>query len=100
MAKHKVVINRASYSWFRLSEKAVRRYEEISGKELPSWDDISRHDPALVQVVEELGEDANGDTARLFVEEIPGNRYRIEKDDRREEEVFCPEDENWIVIED
>lgn len=97
---HKVAIN-VVYGGFRLSEKAVRRYKEISGKELPwdYWDAIPRHDPALIQTIEELGEDANGDGDYITIEEIPGNRYRIEEYDGIET-IHCPEEENWIVIEE
>ena len=66
-----------------MSEKAIQRYNEISDRNIDSWDalELPRHDPALVQVVEELGEEANGRNACLSVEEIPGNRYRIEEYD-------------------
>ena len=97
---NKVVINNC-YGGFGLSVTAEKRYEELSGKAFPdmSWD-VSRHDPALVQVVEELGEEANGDCACLSVEEIPGNRYYITEYDGIEE-IHCPEAEfSWIVIED
>ena len=107
--KNKVVIN-SCYGGFGLSERAIKRYQELSGKVLPSWEtpcgtvwgteDIPRHDPALVQTVEELGEDANGRNACLTVEEIPGNRYYITEYDGIEE-IHCPEAEySWIVIED
>lgn len=97
---HKVAIN-IVYGGFRLSEKAKKRYKEISGKELPwdYWDAIPRHDPALIQTIEELGEDANGDGDYITIEEIPGNRYRIEEYDGIET-IHYPEEENWIVIEE
>ena len=97
---HKVAIN-TCYGGFRLSEKAKKRYKEISGKEVPwdYWDAIPRHDPALIQTIEELGEDANRYDNSIVIEEIPGNRYRIEEYDGMET-IHCPEDENWIVIED
>ena len=96
----KVVINNC-YGGFKLSEKAVKRYEELSGTTYPdmSWD-VLRHEPALVQVVEELGQEANGSGACLSIEEIPGNRYYITEYDGIEE-IHCPEAEfSWIVIED
>ena len=97
---NKVVINNC-YGGFGLSERAKKRYQELSGTTFPdmSWD-IQRHDPALVQVVEELKEEANGRNACLSVEEIPGNRYYITEYDGVEE-VHCPEAEySWIVIDD
>lgn len=38
---------------------------------------IKRTDPALIQVVEELGKEANGDYAELTVVDIISNKYRI-----------------------
>ena len=98
---HKVAIN-IVYGGFRLSDKAKSRYKEVSGKELPwdYWDAIPRHDPHLIKVIEELGEDANKGGGYITIEEIPGNRYRIEEYDGIET-IHCPEDENcWTVIED
>ena len=47
--------------------------------------DIPRTDPALVQVVEELGEKANGRFAHLVIRELPeGTRYRIDEYDGNE----------------
>ena len=92
----KVVINRC-YGGFGLSDEAVELYAKIKGINLSPrqkssfaggshWyiDDIhddehyfcsysieSRDDPALIQVVESLGERANGWAADLAVVEIP-----------------------------
>ena len=100
--KHKVVINNC-VGEFGLSHKAIIRYEELSGRELAPWDDIHdipRHDPALISVIEELGEDANAENARLEVREIPGNRYHIEGyEGSGREDVWFPEIK-WIMIED
>lgn len=47
--------------------------------------DVERHDPALVQVVEELGERADGDHAQLKVVQIPDDvQYQIEDYDGNE----------------
>lgn len=47
--------------------------------------EVDRADPDLVQVVEELGEDANGGFAELSVVEIPDEvDYQIEEYDGRE----------------
>ena len=47
--------------------------------------DIERSDPALVQVVEEMGEAANGCAARLQIEELPaGTLYHIDEYDGSE----------------
>jgi hypothetical protein len=50
--------------------------------------DIARNDPALVQVVEELGDAANGSCAKLRVCDLPkGTIYRIDEYDGRESVV-------------
>ncbi len=67
----KIVTNRC-YGGFGLSDQASMRYANL--KELvvaPMHWKISRDDPILVQVVEELGETANGSCAELEVTEIP-----------------------------
>lgn len=79
----KLVINKC-YGGFSISEAAARRGIELSGN--PEWAtftefaghvyvtlgrDIERNDPTLVQVVEELGTEANGDYAKLCIVEIP-----------------------------
>lgn len=91
----KVVINRC-FGGFSLSDNAVERYAQLKGINLGSrqnsrmggahWyidgveDDEhyfssysieSRDDAALVQVVEEMGESANGQCAELAIVEIP-----------------------------
>jgi hypothetical protein len=46
---------------------------------------IERNDPVLVEVVEELGDKANGDCARLYIEELPkGTQYHIKEYDGKE----------------
>lgn len=42
-----------------------------------SMHDFKRIDPVLIQVVEELGDKANGEYAELRVVEFSGNKYRI-----------------------
>lgn len=76
----KVVINRC-YGGFGLSESAFNRYNEITGGNAKYHWDIERNDPALVQVVEELGDEANSKFSELVIIEIP-------------------KDISWMVIED
>lgn len=68
----KIVIN-VCHGGFGLSPQACDRYCELDGR-LPEnfreWD-VCRDDPLLVQVVQELKEQANGRFARLKVVEIP-----------------------------
>src|SRR5690606_1347865 len=65
----KVVINKC-FGGFGLSESAQKRFEELTGK-CPRVFEIERDDPALVQVVEEMGVAANGTCASLKVITLP-----------------------------
>ena len=66
----KIVIN-SCYGGFGLSEEALKLYNERAETKI-EWDwDIPRNDPILVQVVEELGKEANDMCAYLEVIEIP-----------------------------
>ena len=57
--------------------------------------DVVRHDPVLVQVVEELGDKANGMCAKLRIDEVSGP-YRIDEYDGFES-VETPENVDWIT---
>jgi len=51
-------------------------------------DDEQRSNPDLIEVIERLGEKANGTCARLAIEDIPDNsRYEIEEYDGMESVV-------------
>lgn len=59
--------------------------------------DISRTDPVLVQVVEELGPAASGEYANLRIAELPeGTHYRIDEYDGFES-VETRDDIEWSV---
>ena len=109
----KVVYN-ACHGGFGLSNEAKDRMVEL-GYEMelnPSYDptgvdwynrtqkykiydgDIPRHNPILVQVVEELGDKANDEFAKLRIEEVSGP-YRIDEYDGFES-VETPAGCNWI----
>lgn len=115
----KVAYN-ACYGGFSLSRAAVLRAREISGN--PKWggtcikgdvfgdnggvcdtdyghvEDLPRHDNVLVQVIEELGEAANGSCAKLRLEELPsGTAYRIDEYDGHES-VATNDTYNWTVL--
>ncbi len=84
----KVVIN-VCYGGFGLSEEAVGRLKELGCDK--HKDDIDRSDPRLVQVVEELGELANGKHARLKIVKIPDDvKWWVEERDGWE----CVEEEH------
>lgn len=91
----KIVYN-ACYGGFGLSEKAFARYKELGG--LTNYDmDIVRTDPILVQVVEELGEEANHWASKLRMIALPeGTKYRIEEYDGFET-VMTFEDYKWKI---
>ena len=116
----KVVYN-ACYGGFGLSDEAIKLYAELAGIEIYPWknsrftfwfleepngrsdvecfsvDSIERHDPILVQVVETLGDGANGSYANLCIAKISGNKYQISEYDGYET-VIEPEDQDWIVV--
>lgn len=56
---------------------------------------VSRHDPVLVQVVEEMGDEANGDYAKLRIDEVSGP-YHIDEYDGFES-VETSEGYQWII---
>lgn len=112
-----IVVNKC-YGGFGLSEAGVMRYAELKDIDIyPQYsrfglptnyytkplgeatvddlfhvDEIPRHDPALVQVVEELGENANWSCSKLEIEVIPlGIPYRISEYDGMEE-IYLFED--------
>lgn len=59
--------------------------------------DADRTDPILVQVVEELGEEANGAHAALRIAEVEaGARYRIDEYDGAER-VMTVDDYEWKI---
>lgn len=90
----KVVYN-SCYGGFGLSDKALDLYNKKSGKTLSYSGEItSRHDPHLVEVVEELGEEANACYANLKIEEVDG-LYRIHEYDGSED-VETPNTCNWV----
>jgi len=96
----KIVFN-ACYGGYGLSEAAIMRYAEIKGINIAiggfSVYDIDRTDTALVQVVEELDEAVNGDSAALRITELPaGTLYRIDEYDGSET-VMTQDDYNWSV---
>jgi hypothetical protein len=109
------VVYNACYGGFSLSNDAMDRIIELGYEGLrpnaeydPSYEsffasikywgdcDIPRHNPILVQVVEELGEKANGSCARLAIEEVDGP-YRIEEYDGFETVKEPYDVHDWII---
>ena len=91
----KVVYN-AGFGGFNLSNKAMDRMVELGyvGLELNS-NEIPRHHPILVQVVEELGDKANDGCANLQIEDVYGS-YRIDEYDGFERVMTAP-DYDWVT---
>ena len=89
----KIVYNRC-YGGFGMSQKAIDRYWELKGRPEPKdwWpDEVDRTDPILVQVVEELGEEAGSSVAELCIRELePGTKWRLQEYDGME----------WVETED
>ncbi|MHA2164210.1 MAG: hypothetical protein ACXABF_17500 [Candidatus Thorarchaeota archaeon] len=73
----KVVINRC-FGGFGLSTKAEERLTELGLSKETHYELSFREHPLLVQIVEELGDEANAEYAELGIVEIPdGIEYTI-----------------------
>ena len=91
----KIVYN-ACFGGFGLSDEAWERYRELGGKDTSRYD-INRADPALVQVVEELDDEANTRFSDLRITELPvGTKYRIDEYDGNES-VCTIDDYEWSI---
>lgn len=96
----KVVYN-SCYGGFCFSLRACERLVDLGvpNADLEGSYEVCRHDPRVVAVVEDMGSSASGPCAALAVEEIAGERYRIDEYDGRET-VEVPEDGDWIYVEE
>jgi len=70
-------------------------YNQAYSKQTWRNSDVDRHDPVLVQVVEELGKKANGMCAQLAIAEVDGP-YRIDEYDGFES-VETADSYAWIT---
>ena len=98
---HKVAYN-TCYGGFGLSKKAellYRALKNMSEEDDLFTDELDRHDPVLIAVIEKLGPEADGFLAKLAIRTINSSKYRIEKYDGIER-VITPEDEKYILIEE
>lgn len=68
----KIIINDC-HGGFGLSKEALTLYNERSNAVVTYDFNIKRNDPILVEIVEQLGEAANGDYAELKIIEIPND---------------------------
>ena len=72
-------------AFYSMSIEDRRAYNEAHSAQTVYPRDIERNDPALVQVVEEMGSKADGDHAELAVVEIPDDvNYVVEEYDGME----------------
>lgn len=89
----KIVIN-CCFGGFSLSDAGEARYRALGGTKEFSRD-IPRHDPRLVQTVEELGELANGRSADLKVVTVESVNYRVNGYDGMER-IETPDSIEWV----
>lgn len=75
----KIIINTCC-GGFGLSKEALALFNERSGTTIRYERDIERNNPILVEIVEQLGESADGGHAELKVVEIPDDvQWQIEE---------------------
>ena len=80
----KIVIN-ACYGGFELSKEALALFSERSGTTITYEGNIERNNPILVEIVEQLGEAADGNYAELKVVDIPDDvQWQVEEYDGNE----------------
>lgn len=80
----KIVINEF-YGGFFLSEKSVELLKKLKNTSELDFYTLDRHDPHLVQVVEEMGKESWGEYSELAIVEIPdGLSYTIHEYDGME----------------
>jgi hypothetical protein len=78
-------------------EKRKASNRAHAAKTLPSLREIIRHDPVLIQVIEEMGAAANGECAKLAITEVPsGTAYRIDEYDGNES-VETNDSYEWTI---
>jgi hypothetical protein len=93
------IIYNDCFGLFGLSEAARERYCSLTGRTIAKYPDTDdyRADPALVQVIEELGKKANGSGAELMIRDIPeGTRYRIHEYDGSER-IITFDEQDWLT---
>lgn len=83
--------------WYSSTLEERQASNEAYGRLTLSCRDFERTDPALVQVVRELGAAANGMCADLKIAEVmAGERYRIDEYDGNER-VMKVDDYEWLI---
>jgi hypothetical protein len=83
-----------SYGWIQVSLDERLKYNELYSQQTICGRDIKRDDPVLVQIVEELGNEASGRCAKLKIVEIPDDiNWVIEEYDGSE--TIAEEHQTW-----
>lgn len=78
--------------WVNFTIDQRIEYNSIYNQQIFNENDLDRTDPILVQVVEMLGDKANGKYADLKIRELPkGTKYRIHEYDGNESVVSIDE---------
>lgn len=83
---------------FEITKEDKRTNSELYQKFNDSYitlDDIERHDPDLIRVVEELGKEANGICANLVIKDIGDSKYHIDEYDGYESVITNLGDDYW-----
>jgi hypothetical protein len=95
------VVYNTCYGGFSLSPAGEARYAELKGINSESFwaHEIPRHDPHLVQVVEELDDRAGGSYSSLQIKWMPrGSKYYISDYDGSET-VLTPDTIKWEIAD-
>jgi hypothetical protein len=90
-------LNRSGIAYFKEDYDGVIVYKTSNPDEDLYADEISRKDPILIKIVEELGEEANSYHSDLYIDDIPpGTFYNIVEYDGMEC-IHTPDMYGWEV---
>lgn len=99
---YKVAYN-ACYGGFSLSREASEYLRDVYGVDInPNFgflSDIERHDPRLIETIENFGDDVSGSCAEIKIKVITSPIYRIDEYDGRET-IETPDTLDWVVIKE
>lgn len=70
----KILIN-TCFGGFGLSLKAIKMYNERTGRPLDEYAMATRIDETLIKIVEELKHEANAEYTKLAIVEVPDDSY-------------------------
>lgn len=84
-------------AWYKASQEERIAHNEAYSRMTLGTREFERDDPVLVQVVEELGDAANGEYAKLKIEDVSkGTLWRIDEYDGNEH-VATQDSYEWKV---